>query len=188
MSQMTEIRWHARGGQGAKTAATMLAASALKEGKYSQGYPDYGPERMGAPIRGFTRISETPIRVHCEIEHPGVVVVLDETLLDSIDVCAGILENGIVLVNTQDDIETVKAKLQADHVEVHTVDASSIALDEIKRDIPNTPMMGALLKIAPVLQLQTICDDIREKFGKKFKPSVLEGNIRAIKRAYEEVI
>ena len=184
--EMMEIRWHARGGQGAKTAATLIAAVALEEGKYGQGFPDYGPERMGAPIRGYTRISGDPIRQHSAIYNPDVVVVLDSTLLDTVDVCEGLAEDGMVLINSPDPPAEMRSRLGLEHGKVFTVDASQIALDEIGRNIPNTPMMGALVKIMPLIQLETIIEDVKKKFGSKGE-RIVEGNKRAIERAYEEV-
>ena len=187
MAAMIEIRWHGRGGQGAKTAATALAEAALSEGKYSQGYPDYGPERMGAPMRGFTRLSDEPIKVHCEIKEPTAVAVLDPTLLGTINVAEGLKADGVVVVNTKENASSVKEKMGMKDCQVFTVDASGIALDEIGRNIPNTPMLGALLKTTGALKLETVLEDIQKKFEKKFSSKVVEGNLKAIRRAYEEV-
>jgi pyruvate ferredoxin oxidoreductase gamma subunit len=187
MDKVMEVRWHARGGQGAKTAATVLAEAAIHEGKYSQGFPEYGPERMGAPVRGFTRIAEVPIRRHCAIEEPDVVVVLDETLLESAGVCDGLAEDGCLIVNSKRDHQEVCKEAGAGNREIWVVDATGIALDELKRDIPNTPMVGALLKATGLLKLETVIADVEKKFAKKFKKSIVDSNITAIKRAYEEV-
>jgi pyruvate ferredoxin oxidoreductase gamma subunit len=184
---MIEIRWHARGGQGAKTAATLLAAAALHEGKHSQGFPEYGPERMGAPIRGFTRIGDQPILLHCNIAEPQIVVVLDPTLIGPVDVIEGLVENGTVIVNTVEPPEKMRARLGLRDGKVCTVDASGIALAELKRDIPNTPMMGALCKVSEVLKLETVKNDIAEKFKAKFRQEIIDGNLRAIDKGYEEV-
>ena len=187
MAKLTEIRWHARGGQGAKTAATFLAEAAIKDGKYSQGFPDYGPERMGAPIRGFTRISDRPVRLHCAIEQPDIVIVLDDTLLDTVDVCEGLPEDGTVLINSNKDAETIRTKVNWNGKRLFLVDASEIALEEIGRPIPNTPMLGALVKASGTISLEILLEDIAKKFAKKFKKQVIDGNLKAIKRAYEEV-
>ena len=187
MAQMTEIRWHARGGQGAKTASTFLAEAAIKDGKYSQGFPDYGPERMGAPMRGFTRISDEPVRLHCAIDEPDIVIVLDDTLLDTVDVCEGLPDSGTVIINTNKDSEVVRSKISWDGKNLYIVNASEIALDEMGRPIPNTPMLGALIKVSKMISLEVLLEDITIKFSKKFKKQVVEGNLRAIKRAYEEV-
>jgi pyruvate ferredoxin oxidoreductase gamma subunit len=189
MSQMTEIRWHARGGQGAKTGSLLLAQAAAMEGKYSQGFPDYGPERMGAPMRGFTRISDEPIRVHCAISEPGMVVVLDDTLLSSVDVVGGTpVDGGLIVVNTLKSAADVRSELKLEGRKVFTVDATGIAISEIGRPIPNAPMLGALIKISDLLSLDTVKEQLKKKFSHGFRPEVLEGNLRAIQRAYEEVV
>ncbi len=193
MAELIEIRWHGRGGQGAKTAATFLAAAAIKEGKYSQGFPEYGPERMGAPMKGFTRISEEPIKLHCAIYTPDVVIVLDPTLLDVVDVGEGLKEDGVIIVNSPKPPAEIRKKLEhsgsfvSDGRKIYTVDATKIALDELGRAIPNTPMIGALTKVKELISLDVIVEDIREKFAAKFSEKVIEGNVKAIKRAYQEV-
>lgn len=187
MAGILEIRWHARGGQGAKTAALLLAQAASMEGKYSQGFPDYGPERMGAPMRGFTRISDDPIKVHCAIYSPQIVVVLDETLLKSVDVAAGTPEDGIIVVNTVKSAEQVRKELSLKGRRVFVIDATGIAIEEIGRPIPNAPMLGALIKITGILPLDSVMKEIKRKFSHGFRLEVLEGNVRAINRAYEEV-
>ena len=138
-------------------------------------------------MRGFTRISDAPIRVHCTIDNPDVVVVLDETLLEVIDVCAGLAEGGVVVVNTAQKPNDVRQQLSVPEVKLFTVDATHIALDEIGRPIPNTPMLGALIKATEILNIDTIYSDVKEKLGKKFTRQIIDGNIQAVKRAYEEV-
>ena len=187
MDKLIEIRWHGRGGQGAKTAATFLAAAAIKEGKYSQGFPEYGPERMGAPMKGFTRISDVPIKLHCAVYTPDVVVVLDPTLLDVVDVKGGLKEDGIIVVNSPKEPSEIRAKLKLEGRKLYTVDATRISLDELGKAIPNTPMIGALTKVTHILAMDIVLKDIREKFALKFPEKIVEGNIRAIERAYEEV-
>lgn len=187
MSQLMEIRWHARGGQGAKTASLLLAQAAAMEGKFSQGFPDYGPERMGAPMRGFTRISEKPIQVHCAIYAPAIVVVLDDTLLRAVDVAAGTPEDGLIIVNTVKSGSEIRKISGIEGRRIFTVDATGIAIEEIGRPIPNAPMMGALIKVSDVLSLDAVVRQIKTKFSHGFRPEVLEGNVRAIRRAYEEV-
>ena len=187
-NNLREIRWHARGGQGAKTVATFLAEIALIEGKYSQGFPEYGPERMGAPMRGFTRISDAQIKVHCSIANPDIVAVLDSTLLDIMDVTDGLTDDGIVIVNSSQPPAEIRKRLKMKNGKVFTVNASQIALDELERDIPNMPMLGAMLKITNILKLETLTGEIRSKFLKKFSEKIVEGNAKAVKRAYEEVI
>jgi pyruvate ferredoxin oxidoreductase gamma subunit len=188
MANLTEIRWHARGGQGAKTAATMLAEIVLNEGKYGQGFPDYGPERMGAPMRGFTRISDKPIRMHSAVYNPNVVIVLDPTLLDVVDVLEGTNDDTVVIINTADTMDIISKKLKIGNRRLWILNGTKIALDTIGRPIPNTPMLGALVKATELIKLDTLYADLRKKFGKKFPERVIQGNLDAIKRAYEEVV
>ena len=182
-----EIRWHARGGQGAKTAAALVAEVALVEGKHSQGFPEYGPERMGAPIRGFTRIAERPIRIHSAVYYPDAVVVLDDSLLDTVDVAENLSEDGVVVVNTSKPADEIKSKLSNHGRGVFTIDASRISLDEIGRDIPNTPMIGALVRASGAVRLDTVLEDTEKKLGKKFGEKIVRGNLNAVRRGYEEV-
>jgi pyruvate ferredoxin oxidoreductase gamma subunit len=184
---LTEIRWHGRGGQGAVTAAKMVAELALGEGKYFQAFPEYGPERSGAPIVAFTRVSDTPIQVYSGVEHPQIVVVLDSSLLAIVDVTRGAPDDAVVLVNS----ERTPAKLRRDYGfagnRLYTIAATRIAVETIKRPIPNTPMVGALARITGLFDIDDVVTFLREDFGKKFPPKVVEGNIAAITRSYEEV-
>jgi pyruvate ferredoxin oxidoreductase gamma subunit len=184
---LTEIRWHGRGGQGAKTAATMVAEAALEEGKYSQGFPEYGPERMGAPIRGYTRIATVPIRLHCPITAPDVVVVLDATLISGDNLAEGLKPDGAILINTPESPAAIRARLGITHGRVYAVDATRIAIETIGRPIPNTPMIGALIRVSGFMKLETIFGDIRHKFLKKLGERGVQGNINAVQRAYQEV-
>ena len=184
---MQEIRWHGRGGQGAKTAAGLVAEVAMEEGKFSQGFPEYGPERMGAPIRGFTRISETPIRVHSPITNPGVVVVLDDTLLATVDVSDGMSKGGVLIVNTKKSPDEIAALVSSKDVEVWTVDATQIAIDELGRPIPNTPMIGALVKATEIVDVELLKASIKKKFMKKFGEKIVAGNVNALDKAYDAV-
>ena len=186
-NSMTEIRWHGRGGQGAKTAAQLVAEVAMEEGKHGQGFPEYGPERMGAPIRGFTRISDGTIRLHCAIERPDVVVVLDETLAGMPEIREGTDERTIFVVNTTLEPEAMGAKLNLEDATLLCVDATRISIEELGRPMPNTPMIGALIKATGCISLKTIRKNIEHKFLKKFGEQVVQGNIRAIERAHEEV-
>jgi pyruvate ferredoxin oxidoreductase gamma subunit len=188
MGNVMEIRWHGRGGQGAKTASLLFAEAASMEGKYSQGFPDYGPERMGAPMRGFNRVSDEPILVHCAIYSPSIVVVLDDTLLSTVDVASGTPEDGVIIVNTVKTAADVRRQLDIEGRRIYVVDATGIAIDEIGRPIPNAPMLGALIKVTGVLSLDSILSQIRKKFSHGFRPEVLEGNVRAIERAHGEVM
>jgi len=189
LSDMVEIRWHGRGGQGAKTAALLLAESASAAGKYIQAFPEYGSERMGAPILAFTRISESPILVHCHVQNPQTVVVLDPTLLGKVNITDGVREDGKIIVNSAETPAEVRRKLNLEGCQVFTVDASQIALETIKRDIPNTPMMGAVLRVTGVLDFEFFMTQMETELKKKFatKPEVIAGNLEAIRRAYQEV-
>ena len=188
--QMVEIRWHARGGQGAKTAAMFLAESVLSKGMFGQGFPEYGPERRGAPMRGFTRISEKPIRRHCMIENPGIVIILDPTLMDSAAAgCnAGTGAGTVFLVNTTESVAHTRDKLGIEGAEVYTVDATGIALDTIGRPIPNMPMIGALLAVNNLLTIAELKDALVQQLGKKFSQAVIDGNLAAVERANKELV
>jgi pyruvate ferredoxin oxidoreductase gamma subunit len=190
MNDLVEIRWHGRGGQGAKTAALLLADAALASGKYVQAFPEYGPERMGAPVASFNRISSKPILVHSGVTNPKIVLVLDPTLVDSVDVTEGVPPDGVIIVNTEKPSSEIKAQLGIKGaIKVFTVDASKISTETIGREIPNTPMMGALVKATGILDFKEMLDDTKKKLEKKFrsKPEVIEGNVKAIERAYAEV-
>lgn len=189
MENLTEIRWHGRGGQGAKTAALLLADAAMEEGKFVQAFPEYGPERMGAPVQSFNRLSEKPISLHCSVTSPSVVVVLDPSLVKTVDVTKGLPEDGVLLFNTPLSPEAMREKINLSGKRIFTVDASSIALKTIGQEIPNTPMLGALVKVTELLNFDRMIHDTRAKLSKKFasSPEVIEGNIKAIETAYHEV-
>jgi pyruvate ferredoxin oxidoreductase gamma subunit len=188
--QMVEIRWHARGGQGAKTAAIFLAEAVLDKGMYGQGFPEYGPERRGAPVRGYTRISEHPVRRHCSIEKPNVVIVLDSTLLDSpaAGVAAGADQDTIFLVNTSEKPSVIRERLQVAGAKVHTVDATQIALDCFGKSIPNMPMIGALLGVVNLMTIDELKACLSERFKTKFSQAVIDGNLAAVTRAHGEMV
>ena len=189
-SQMVEIRWHARGGQGAKTAAMFLAEAVLSKGKFGQGFPEYGPERRGAPMRGFTRISETPIRRHCMIENPGIVIILDPSLMDSsaAGVTAGTDKDTVFLVNTTQSPADTRKKLGVKGATVHTVDATGIALDSIGRPIPNMPMIGALLAVDDMMTIDELKSELVANLGSKFSQVIIDGNLAAVERANKELV
>jgi pyruvate ferredoxin oxidoreductase gamma subunit len=189
-SQMVEIRWHARGGQGAKTAAMFLAEAVLSKGKFGQGFPEYGPERRGAPMRGFTRISETPIRRHCMIENPGIVIILDPSLMDSpaAGVTAGTDKDTVFLVNTTQSPADTRKKLGVKGATVHTVDATGIALDSIGRPIPNMPMIGALLAVDDMMTIDELKNELVANLGSKFSQVIIDGNLAAVERANKELV
>lgn len=189
MTKLLEIRWHARGGQGAKTASTLLAESAMGAGKSVQGFPEYGPERMGAPIRAYNRIGDEPITIHSNVERPDVVMVLDPSLIGPVNVTEGLGPDGIIIINTKLSPEEAKEKLGANNIKVATIDASGISVECIGRDIPNTPMMGALLKLVNVLPFDYFLERMKEDLSRKFagREKIVEGNIDAMRRAFEEV-
>ena len=190
MKDLVEIRWHGRGGQGAKTAALLFADAALASGKYVQAFPEYGPERMGAPVAAFNRSSSKPILLHSGVLNPDVVIVLDPTLTDSVDVLEGIPQDGVLIVNTSKTASEISKELNVKGgIKVYTVDASKISIETIGREIPNTPMLGALIKATGVLDFKEMLADTKTKLEKKFKnkPEVIEGNLKAIERAYNEV-
>jgi len=184
---LTEIRWHGRGGQGAVTAAKMVAELALGQNKYFQAFPEYGPERSGAPIVAFTRVSNEPIQIYAGIEHPQIVVVLDPSLLGIVDVTKGAPADAIVLVNSEMTPAELRRHYHLEGFHYYTIAATRIAVETIKRAIPNTPMVGALTRITGLFPIDEVVAFLRTDFGKKFPPKVVEGNINAITRSYEEV-
>ena len=188
--QMVEIRWHARGGQGAKTAAMFLAEAVLVKGKFGQGFPEYGPERRGAPMRGFTRIADVPIRRHCMIENPDIVIILDSSLLDSpaAGVTAGTSDETVFLINTTESPDTIRAKLGVAKAPIHTVDATGIALESIGRPIPNMPMIGALLAVDDMLTVDELKDALVDQLSSKFSQAIIDGNLTAVDRAHKELV
>jgi pyruvate ferredoxin oxidoreductase gamma subunit len=185
---LTEIRWHGRGGQGAVTAAKMVAELALGQGKYFQAFPEYGPERSGAPIVAFTRVSDEPIQVYSGIEHPDIIAVLDPSLLSVVDVTKGAADDAILLVNTDLPPAELRAKYAIKGLHLYSIAATKIAVETIGRAIPNTPMVGALTRITGMFPIDKVVEFLRVDFGKKFPPKVVEGNIKAITRSYEEVM
>ena len=178
---MIEIRWHGRGGQGAKTASLLLADAAFNTGKYIQGFPEYGPERMGAPITAYNRISTEPITIHSNIYEPDYVVVVDDTLLDSVDVTAGLKKEGAIVIN--------KSKLKNYEGEVYTIDARKVSMETLGKYFPNTPMLAAIVKVSKVMTDEELLSDMEGSFKHKFakKPEVIEGNMNALKMALNEV-
>lgn len=184
MDELLEVRWHGRGGQGAVTAAKILAESAMLDGKFIQAFPEYGPERAGAPVRSFTRISPSPIHIHSLVTDPKIVVVLDPTLLDVIDVTEGLPEDGILIINSNESPEELRKRLGIKGRKVFTVPATDIALKELKRNIPNTPMVAALVKVTAILDIKIVEKNFKEKYSKKFNPEVIEANIRAMNTAF----
>lgn len=188
MSEMLEIRWHGRGGQGTVTAAKVFADACLSGGRYVQAFPEYGPERSGAPLRAYNRISSKELRMHCPVLNPHIVVVVDSTLLDAINVTEGAPDDAVFIVNTSKDPSEIRKKLNAKPSQkVYTVDATKIALDCFGRAMPNSPMVGSLTKVSGIVSLDAVLEDVRKSFGKKFSQKVIDGNLNAVKRGYEEV-
>lgn len=189
MNDLIEIRWHGRGGQGAKTACLLLADAAFNTGKYIQGFPEYGPERMGAPITAYNRISNSPITIHSAIYEPNYVVVVDDTLLDTVDVTAGLKEDGAIVINTTNDAETLKKKLNGYKGRIYTIDARSISIDALGKYFPNTPMLAAIVKVSGVIPEDQFLADMEGSFKHKFakKPEVIDGNMKALEFALKEV-
>ena len=189
MDNMIEIRWHGRGGQGAKTASLLLADAAFNTGKYIQGFPEYGPERMGAPITAYNRISKTPITIHSNIYEPDYVVVVDDTLLESVDVTSGLKETGAIVINTTKSDEYLKKALKGYSGEVYTIDARKISEEALGRYFPNTPMLAAIVKVSKIMTDDELLEDMKGSFKHKFakKPEVIEGNMKALEMALKEV-
>ncbi|MDR2399970.1 MAG: 2-oxoacid:acceptor oxidoreductase family protein [Endomicrobium sp.] len=188
-ANMIEVRWHGRGGQGAKTAALLFAEAVLATGKYIQAFPEYGPERMGAPVQSFNRVSEDPITIHSGVTNPNYVVILDPSLMESVPVTDGIGTTGKVIVNTSFSAAEIAQKLDIDVNQVYVVNASQIARETIGKDISNTPMLGALVKVIGTLDINGVLEDTKGKLMAKFrhKPEVIDGNLSSIKRAFDEV-
>ncbi len=184
-----EIRWHGRGGQGAKTAALLLADVAFSTGMHVQGFPEYGPERMGAPITAFNRIGDSPIRVHSNIYHPDYVVVVDETLLHSVDVTKGLKKDGAIIINTSKDKKDILPLLNGYEGEVYTIDARKVSMATLGKYFPNSPMLASIVKVSKVMEQDVFLAQMEASYKHKFakKPEVIEGNMNALKMAFEEV-
>ena len=189
MSNLTEIRWHGRGGQGAKTAALLLADVAFQTGKYVQGFPEYGPERMGAPITAYNRISDTVIRAHSNIYDPEYVVVVDESLLEAVDVTAGLKKEGAILINTARSKEEIIPHLKGYEGKVYIIDAHKVSMATMGIYFPNTPLLAAIVKVTGLMDEETFLREMRASFSHKFasKPEVIDGNMAALEMALKEV-
>ncbi len=190
MKQLTEIRWHGRGGQGAKTAALLLADVAFQAGKHVQGFPEYGPERMGAPITAYDRISDKEIRVHSNIYEPDYVAVVDDTLLHSVNVTAGLKKDGGILVNTQKSAEEILPLLNGYEGKIYILDAHDVSMKTLGKYFPNTPMLAAMVKISGVMEIEEFLREMKVSLEHKFarKPEVLDGNMKALELALQEVV
>jgi pyruvate ferredoxin oxidoreductase gamma subunit len=189
MSNCVEIRWHGRGGQGAKTAALLLADVAFQTGKYVQGFPEYGPERMGAPITAYNRISDEVVRVHSNIYDPEFVVVVDETLLETVDVTNGLRKDGAIIINTTKSKEEIIPHLKGYEGRVYTIDAKKVSIACLGKYFPNTPMLAAIVKVSGIMDEKLFIKEMRASYEHKFasKPEVIEGNMKALEMALKEV-
>ena len=181
MEGLIEIRWHGRGGQGAKTASLLLADAAFNTGKYIQGFPEYGPERMGAPITAYNRISNKPITIHSNIYEPDYVVVVDDTLLESVDVTAGLKKEGAIVINTTKEADELRGLLKGYEGEIYKIDARKISIEALGKYFPNTPMLAAIVKVSKVMTDEEFLNDMQGSFKHKFakKPEVIDGNMKA---------
>ncbi len=186
-NNITEIRWHARGGQGAVTASKTLVEMVLPKGMYFQSFPEYGPERMGAPVQIFNRISPSPISIYCAITEPDIVVVVDDTLMDVVNVTSGLKSGGTIVINTHMEPAEVNKLYKLQDYHLYTLDATHIALETIKRPFSNIPMLGALISITNLLGKEEASEFLKSSFGKKFPEKIVERNIEALTRAFEEV-
>lgn len=184
-NSLVEIRWHGRGGQGAKTASLLLADAAFNTGKYIQGFPEYGPERMGAPITAYNRISNNPIRIHSNIYEPDYVVVVDDTLLESVDVTSGLKQTGAIVINTTKQGEYLRKVLKGYEGKIYTIDARKVSMETLGKYFPNTPMLAAIVKVSGIMNEKDFLEDMQGSFKHKFakKPEVIEGNMKALEMA-----
>lgn len=189
MNDTIEIRWHGRGGQGAKTAALLLADVAFKTGKYVQGFPEYGPERMGAPITAYNRISSRPITIHSNIYYPDYVAVVDDSLLEAIDVTCGLKPEGAVVVNTQKSREEILKHLRGYEGKVVIIDARRISVEALGKYYPNSPMLAAMVAVSGVMKQEIFLREMKASFEHKFakKPEVIDGNMKALELTFAAI-
>ena len=189
MHDLIEIRWHGRGGQGAKTASLLLADAAFNTGKYIQGFPEYGPERMGAPITAYNRISNVPITIHSNIYEPDYVVVVDDTLLESVDVTAGLKNTGAIIINTTKDNDYLKKSLNGYSGDIYKIDARKVSMETLGKYFPNTPMLAAVVSVSQIMSEEEFLNDMVGSFKHKFakKPEVIDGNMKALEMALKSV-
>lgn len=184
-----EVRWHGRAQQGIVTAAKMVGEACLRSGKYVQAFPEFGPERMGAPVRAYNRISDEPIRLHCQVTEPKYILIADPTLISTVNVVEGVPEDATFIINTPKSPKEMRSelKLNSKKVAVYTLDASKISIETIGRNMPNTPMLGALAKATNVITLDALIDNFKENYSKKFSPKVIDGNVVAMNKGFQEV-
>jgi len=183
VKKILEVRWHGRGGQGAWTASELLARAAVYEDKFIQSFPEFGPERMGAPVTAFTRISTEPIRIHCAVYNPDIVAVLDPTLLKTVPVIEGLNDDGVIIINSKDNPTEIRNLLNSDIGKVWSVPATDIAIKILGMPITNTAMLGAVAHVTGIVNLKSV-----EKIvNGRFRRDIAEKNFAVIKEAYEEV-
>ena len=189
MKDLIEIRWHGRGGQGAKTASLLLADAAFNTGKYIQGFPEYGPERMGAPITAYNRISTNPITIHSNIYEPDYVVVVDDSVLETINVTAGLKDDGAIVINSTKDGNYIRSKLKDYKGDIYKIDARKISMETLGKYFPNTPMLAAIVKVSKIMTDEEFLNDMQGSFKHKFakKPEVIEGNMKALEMALTSI-
>ena len=189
MADYIEIRWHGRAQQGIVTAAKMVGEACLRSGKYVQAFPEFGPERMGAPVKAYNRVSDEPIRLHCQVTDPKYILIADSTLIATVNVTEGAPEDAVFIINTTKTPAEMRNELKLKNKKtlVYTLDASKISLEAIGRNMPNTPMLGALAKTTDVITLDVLIDNFKENYSKKFSAKVVEGNIAAMTRGLHEV-
>jgi 2-oxoacid:acceptor oxidoreductase gamma subunit (pyruvate/2-ketoisovalerate family) len=183
LKKILEVRWHGRGGQGAWTASELLARAAICEGKYIQSFPEFGPERMGAPVTAFTRISTEPIQIHCAVYNPDVVGVLDPTLMKAVPVAEGLCEEGMIVVNSDVNAAEIRKTLNTDRGTVWTLGATEIAMKILGRPITNTAMLGAVARVTKIVGLESVEKIVKERF----RQDLAEKNFAVIQEAYREV-
>ncbi len=186
-NSLTEIRWHARGGQGAVTASKTLVEMLLPKGMYFQSFPEYGPERMGAPVQIFNRISSSQICVYCGITDPDIVIVVDSSLMGVVDVTSGLKKDGIIIINTHLEPAEIRRVHNLEDFKLYTIDATHIALEAMGRPFANIPMLGALLKITGLMDREEAMEYMKISFSKKFPPKIVDKNLEALSLAYEGV-
>lgn len=189
MKQMTEIRWHGRGGQGAKTASLLLADAAFMAGKFVQSFPEYGPERSGAPITAYNRISDERCTIHSNIYEPDFVAVVDETLLESVDVTAGLKADGAIIINSARPAAELRPLLRGYVGRVFTIDAAAISRKHLGAYFPNTPMLAAVVAVSHCVEPEQFMADMEESYHHKFanRPQVVQGNLNCLAEAMKEV-
>lgn len=187
MKNITEIRWHGRAGQGTVSAAKLLAETALEGGQHVQAFPEYGPEREGAPLKAYNRLSREPFSIYCSVDNPDLVLVVDASLLKMGDFKEGVKETTVFIINSPDAPAHLASAFGLDPGRTWTVDATGISLAELGKNIPNTPMLGALTKVSGLVAIDDLEESVRKGFGKKFAQEIIDRNVRAVRRAYEEV-